>query len=210
MANGKFAIKRNLPHDAFQQRSFTLTISTNKSYFLATLDGKVYSTEYHMLIITFGSILTDHGIITTTQGTFKLQSKGRVVHLVHFYRDNFLQLFDSALHLNGFCGLIAKAVYKGFYILYLLLLVFVGTQLLLSPFCTQHHIFIILNLIIIYLPTTDFKRSVGNIIYKSTVMTHQHHSSCACAQELLQPLDALYVKMVGRLVQQQHIRVLQQ
>ena len=41
-------------------------------------------------------------------------------------------------------------------------------------------------------------------------MAHQQYGIATLCQELLKPLDTLYVKMVGRLVKQQHIRVTQQ
>ena len=41
-------------------------------------------------------------------------------------------------------------------------------------------------------------------------MAHQHHRRCTLRQELLQPLDRLDVEMVRGLVEQQHIRALQQ
>ena len=41
-------------------------------------------------------------------------------------------------------------------------------------------------------------------------MAHQYDSFCRLHEELLKPLDALYVEMVGRLVEQQHVGLAQE
>ena len=58
--------------------------------------------------------------------------------------------------------------------------------------------------------TNDFQCSVGYIIDKSTVVTYQHNCTRTLHQELLQPLYTLDIKVVGRLIKQQHIRLFQQ
>ena len=41
-------------------------------------------------------------------------------------------------------------------------------------------------------------------------MTYKHHGLGLLFQELLKPLDGFYIKVVGRLVEKQHVGVLQQ
>ena len=41
-------------------------------------------------------------------------------------------------------------------------------------------------------------------------MAHKHHSLGFCGKKLLKPLNRLYVKMVGRLVEKQHIGMMKQ
>ena len=48
------------------------------------------------------------------------------------------------------------------------------------------------------------------MIHKSTVMADHHNSLPVVDQEIFQPLDRLDIEVVGRLVQQEHIRLLQQ
>ena len=58
--------------------------------------------------------------------------------------------------------------------------------------------------------TNNLQCSVGYIIDKSTVVTYQHNCTRTLHQELLQPLYTLDIKVVGRLIKQQHIRLFQQ
>ena len=53
----------------------------------------------------------------------------------------------------------------------------------------------------------QFKHSIDHRVHERTVVTYQNHATCIRAQKLLKPLHACKVKMVGRLVQKQHIRV---
>ena len=119
-------------------------------------------------------------------------------------------MFDFLLHLNGLRGLIAETFDERAHVLYLLLLVLVGAQLLFATLLSEHDILVVFHAIVDDLTAGDFQRAVGDIIDKSAVVTHQHNSRSTCRQELLEPLDALDVEVVGRLVEEQYIGTLQQ
>ncbi len=133
-----------------------------------------------------------------------------MVFLIYFNRHNPFQLFDTALHLYGFGCLIAETFDELFRVLNLLLLVFVGTQLLFTPLLAEYHIFIIRDLVIINTPTGDFNRPVGHIINKGTVVTDQYHCITVIGQKTLKPLNTLYIQVIGGFVKQQDIGTLQQ
>ena len=163
-----------------------------------------------MFTIAFRHILADDGIVARTQTGREFQVNGRVIYFVHLNGYHLLQLTNLLLHLNGLGRLIAEALNELAHVLHLLLLVLVGTQLLFAPFLAQHDILVVLDLIVDNLSAGYFQRPVAYIIYKRTVVAHQHHGRSAVGKELFQPLYGLDVKMVRRLVQQQHVRTLQQ
>ena len=93
-------------------------------------------------------ILADYGIVARAQARGKLQVHRRVVNLVNLYGHYLLQLLHLLLHLHGLGGLVAEALYEGFHVLYLLLLVLVSPQLLFAALTSQHHILIIFHLVV--------------------------------------------------------------
>ena len=134
----------------------------------------------------------------------------RIIHLVDLDGDDLFQLPDLLLHLNSLRGLIAETLDKVFHISHFLLLILVSPQLLFTSFPAKHNVLIILHLIVYNLTARDFQRTVRHIIDKGPVMTYQHHGTRTLSQELFQPLDTLDVKVVGGLVEQQHVGFLQE
>ena len=133
-------------------------------------------------------ILAYHGIIAAAQAWRELQAQGGVVHLVNLYRFYLLQLPYLLLHLNSLRCLIAEPLNERLGIGNLLLLVLIGAQLLLTALAAQHYILVVLHLIVNHLAATYLQRAVGDVVYKRTVVTHQHHSLSTLRKELLQPL----------------------
>ena len=96
----------------------------------------------------------------------------RVVHLIHLYGHNLLQLPDALLHLYGLGGLIAKSLYEGFGVGNLFLLVFISPHLLLAAFLAQHHILVVFHLVIFYMAARNLQGAVGNVVDEGPVMAH--------------------------------------
>ena len=202
MSHTKASVKGNFALDTFYQRGFSLSVPANKGHLLPSMNGQVDIVEHIVAAIVLGHVFADDGIVPASHTTGELQMKGAVVHLVHLDRNHAFELLQPALHLNGLGGLITETVHKCTDVRYLLLLVLVCPKLLLAAFGTQIHIFVILYLIVIKSAAGNFKGTVGYIIYKGTVVADQHHGTSTTYEKLLQPLDTLYVKVVGRLVKQ--------
>ena len=147
---------------------------------------------------------------TASYSRGKFQPQRRIILFVNFDGDNTLQLLDTALYLHGLGRFITETFDKLFGILYLFLLILVGSQLLLAPLLTEFHVLIVSNLVIVDASARDFDGTIGYIINKCPVVTNQHYRITMIRQKSFQPLNTLYVQMVGRLIQQQHIRTLQQ
>ncbi len=58
--------------------------------------------------------------------------------------------------------------------------------------------------------TGDFYGSVGDIVDERTVVADQHHCAAALGKKCFQPAYALNVKVVGGLIEKQHIGMAQQ
>ena len=201
--------ERNFAHDTLHQRGFSLSVLTHESHFLTPLNGHGDMAEYDMVTIRFAYLIAYHGIVATAQARGELQAHGGVVHLIYFDGHNLGQLLDAALHLHGLGRFITETLYELLRVGYLLLLVLVGAQLLLPAFLAQDHILIILHAIVLHPTASNLQSTIGNVIDESPVVAHQHYGVGTLGQILLQPLDTLYVQVVSRLVQQQHVRMTQ-
>ena len=206
----EIARKRNLAHDTLHQSRFTLAVLTYECHFLATLDGKGHMVEDGMIAIILSHLIADDRIIAAAETRRELEMHLLGIHLVHLDRNDFLQLLDAALHLYSLGWLIAESLDEVLDIGYFLLLVFVSAELLLTALGTKNHILIVFHLVILYPSAGNLQGAVGYIIDKGTVVTYQHHRLGTLSQELLQPLDTLDIKMVGRLIEEEHIRLLEQ
>lgn len=86
--------------------------------------------------ICLAHVFTDNRIISAAAGRRKFQAERRIIFLIDLDTVYLFQLFDTTLHLYGFGCLIAETFDKVFRILYLLLLILIGTELLLTTFFT--------------------------------------------------------------------------
>ena len=111
---------------------------------------------------------------------------------------------------GGFSGLMPEPLDQCFKPLHLLLLLLIGLpdpcRLLLPLFAIP----CIVSRISFQLPPAELIDHRSNLIQKKTVMGHENHCLRVGLHILLQPDDGFYVQMVGRLIQKQNIRLLQQ
>ena len=132
------------------------------------------------------------------------------IFLIHFDGDNLLQLLDAALYLHCLRSLITETFDKVFRILDFLLLVFVSAKLLLAAFLAEHHKLIVGNLVVVNPSAGDLNGAVGHIVDESPVVADQYNGTRTDTQEVFKPLDTLDIQVVGRLVEQKHVRTTQQ
>ena len=93
---------------------------------------------------------------------------------------------------------------------YLFLLVLVGAQLLLTALGAQHHILVVFDLVVFDVAAGYLDGAVGDIVDEGAVVAHQHHGFGRLGEKLLKPLYAFDVEVVGRLVEQEHVGLLQE
>ena len=60
------------------------------------------------------------------------------------------------------------------------------------------------------MPAVELDHARGDAVQKSAVVADRHHTAFEGQQQLLEPVDAVHVQVVGRLIEQQHIRACHQ
>ncbi len=90
-------------------------------------------------------------VVARAWGRRESQVKTRGVDLIDLYALDFGELLHAALHLHGLCGLVAEAFDEFLGVLYLFLLILIGTALLLDALLMKHHIFRVVDSVVIYL-----------------------------------------------------------
>ena len=209
MSHLQRTLEGNLAHDTFHQSRFSLTVLTYESHLLTALDGEVDMVEDNA-VVGFLHLVADNGVIARAQARRKLQVHGGIIHLVHLNNLHLLQLAQALLHLYSLSRLITETLYEVAYISHLLLLILIGTELLFAALFSEHHILVVLHTVVNHTSAGYLQRAIGHVIDKGTVVTHQHHCPTPRSQQLFEPLDRLNIKVVGGLVEQQHIRTAQQ
>ena len=145
----------NLLHDTLHERRFAFTILTDKRHFFSTLNGKIHLIKDNMLTIVLFHFITNHWIVTTPGAWWKFKMKARSVNFINLNGNYFFQLFDAALHLHSFGRLITESFDEILQIRNFFLLIFISTELALSAFSTELHIFIIRHTIVHHLATRN-------------------------------------------------------
>ena len=210
MPDLQVAREGNFSHDTFHECRLTLTVLTYKGYFLTALYGEGDMFKHGVVAVVLSHVVANDRIVTTSQAGRKMEMHGRIVDFVHFHWYDLLQLANALLHLHGLCGLIAEALDKLLDVGYLLLLVGIGPQLLFSALFAQVEVLVVFYAVVLNVMAGDLYGAVGDIVDKRAVVAHQHDSFRACGEELLKPLYALDVEMVGRLIEQQYVGMPQQ
>lgn len=142
------------------------------------------------------------------QGEAQIEFCG-VLH-VHLQPLQLVQLFDTALHLHGFGSLVPEALNEGFGLLDHLLLVEIGAYLLFMAFLTESDKLRIGYIIVVDPSECDLDGACSGVVEESAVVAYEQHGGRTAFEKILQPLDRLDVKVVGRLVQHEQIGVLQE
>ena len=81
---------------------------------------------------------------------------------------------------------------------------------LLTALGAQYDILVVLDLVVFDVAAGYLDGAVGDIVDEGAVVAHQHHGFGRLGEKLLKPLYALDVEVVGRLVEQEHVGLLQE
>ena len=93
---------------------------------------------------------------------------------------------------------------------YELLLFVIRLLLLFATFFAEFQIFGVIYFIVINPSHCHFNSTGSDVIHKFTVVADDDDSLTIIDEEIFQPLDTFNIEVIGRLIQQQHIWVLQQ
>ena len=189
-------------------------VASHEGYLFAPLDDDVRARkdvflglavagrEGHARLFGFD----DH--LSRTRGRGKPDVHRRIVFLFDFDAFDLVELFDARLHLVRFGRLVAEFFDEFFGLFDHPLLVFIGGDLLLAPFGPQFDVAAVRHFVVGGPPAGDLDGAVGDVIEECPVVRNEDHRP-AVLQVGFQPLDALDVEVVGRLVEQEQGRALQ-
>ncbi len=134
----------------------------------------------------------------------------RGVHFIDFDAVDLGKLLDAALYLHAFGCLVAEPLYEILCFLDHLLLVLECAHLLFQSFLSQHYVFGIIDRVVINLSKGDLDGAIGHIVDECSVVAHKNYGIGFGGKEIFEPLYRLYVKVVGGLVEQKHVRACQE
>ena len=163
-----------------------------------------------MVAVGFGYVFANDGEVAAAGAGRELEAKGGGVDFIDFDGNDFLQLLDAALHLYGFGGFIAEAFDEALDVGNLFLLVFVGSDLAFPPLSAQLQVFVVTHLVVYDLAAGDLDGATGYVVDECSVVAYQYHRVGLCLQKGFKPLDAFDVEVVGGLVKQEDVGLLQQ
>ena len=198
------------PHDNSHHSGLTLAVAPHESHLLPSLDFDIGIAEYYLLRVSYGKIraLIDH--IPRTGGRREFHREGGIVGLVDLYAVQLLQGLDPALYLVGLGGFVSEGPDELLGLLYHPLLILVGRRLLGYAFGPQLGILGIRDLVVVDAAQHQLYGTMCHRIQELPVVGYQHHGPVIIFQIGFQPFYGLYVQMVGRFVEQQQVRVLEE
>ena len=210
MSDDNLAVVCKLPKNTAYHSGLSLSVTSHKSNLFATVDGEINSFEYCVCAKALLDIVADNRVVSASCGRGKLQSQAACILLVNLNGNHLFELLDAALYLHGFCRLVTETLNEFLYVGNLLLLVLVCAYLLFATFLAVLHELVIRQLVVVYSSARNLNCPVCYCVQECAVVTYKQHRVATACKELLEPLDTLNVEVVGRLVEQQYVRVLQQ
>ena len=192
-----------LAHDTLDECGFTFSVFADECYFLSAADGESDVMEDIVFTKILSQVFHNERKIATSRGRRETQVETRGVFQIHLQSLEFLQLFDAALYLYGFGGFIAESLDEILGVLNHLLLVLVGADLLLVAFFPEFHKTAVIDVIIVDAAEGYFYRAWAGVVYERAVVGYHEYGGRAGLEEVLEPLDRLDVKVVGRLVKEE-------
>ena len=82
--------------------------------------------------------------------------------------------------------------------------------MLFATFLAQLQILGVVNFVVVDTSHRNFDGAGGDVVHEFTVVADHDDRFAVIYQEIFQPLDRFDVQMVGRLVEQEYVRFLQQ
>ena len=171
-------------------------------------DLEVHAAIHHGLAVRVVNVLERHDALAAARGCGKAElDRLRFVHgrfdLVHA-----LDLLEFRLRLRGFAGLGAEPVGELLQPLDVALLVLVGRQMLFRLRRALDEIFVVVAAISQQPALTDVHDAADELVQELAVVRDEHDGAGIRFQIFLKPPQRFEVEMVGRLVEQQQVRLL--
>ena len=196
-------------HDAFHQCGLSFAVASHKCYFVAPLNGEAGVAEHHVVAIRLAHAVHNDGIVTRARRWRKLEPQGRSIFFVHFEEFELFEHLHTTLHLQGLGVGAFEAFDKLFGLGNELLLFVVGLLLLFAAFLAKFQVFGVVHLVVVNASHGHLDGTGGDVVHKLAVVADDDYRLSVIDEEVFQPLDGLDVQVVGRLVEQQHVGLLE-
>ena len=204
LRSGQFA------HNHARHRGLTLAVAAHEGHLLAALDREGRAREYAFVAECLARILHLHDNLSRARCRRELDIQRGIVLVLDLDALDTFQLLDARLHLIALRRLVPELLDKLLGLLDHALLVLVGGHDLGTALGPQLDELRIRHLVIIYLAQRQLYRTRGDVIQKCAVVRYDQHGTVIGLEVILQPLYALDVEVVCRLVEKEYRRSAQQ
>ena len=195
--------------DQPQQRALTGAVHADQRYALAPFDLEIHAGKHPAAAVAFRESARAHDLVAAPRrfGKFYPHGLRRGLDLLNFH---FFELLHAALNLGGLARLVAKALDEPLYPLDALALLNSGSLETLARGFPLGEITLVVHRVARDRPAREVRDLRRHVAQKPPVVRDENHDPAIVAQPALQPLHALRVQVVGRLVQQQYVGNAQQ
>ena len=210
VAERQRALVLQLAHNTFDERGLAFAVAAHEGHFVAALDGQANVGEYTLLAESLAHAVHHHGVLARARRGRKLQAQGRGVLLIYLNEFQFLEHLDTALHLESLGVSSLEAFDEILRLLNHLLLLLPLLHLLFAALGAQLQVVGIVHLVVVDTSHRHLDGARGDIVHEFAVVANDDHGLAIADEEILEPADTLDVQVVGRLVKEQHVGILQQ
>ena len=197
-------------HDTLHERRFTLAVLPDKGNLVPAFHRQVCVAEHHVIAIRFADTFHNHRITSRTGRRRKFQPQSGSIFLIYLQQFQLFQHLDTALHLQRLRIRSFEAFDELFRLSDKFLLLVISLLLLFAAFFAQGQILGVIHFIIVDTSHCHFNSAGGDVVHKLAVVADDNHRFAVVDQKIFEPLDRFDVEVVRRLVEQEHVRFLQQ
>ncbi len=191
-----------------KQRRLAGAVGTHQGNLFFAPDVEVEPVIDDLVAIDFSHTFQVHDAIPGALGLREVK-----VHRLFLLGDddaifhNALELAHAILRLLGLRSLVAKLLDEGLQVRNLFVLSFLHGDELLTALDALTLIIGIVAGVELQLAVCYLHNVVNHAVHEGAVMRYDEHSAIIAAQEVLQPAHRLQVQVIGRLVEQEDIRL---
>ena len=211
MAEPGFAADRlQFACDHAHERRLAFAVAPDEGDLLPALDFHLRMAENDFLRIADGQVAALENDVAGARRRREFHRQAGIVRLVDLDPVQLLQRLDAGLDLIGLGRLVAEGLDEFLRLLDHPLLVLVSGDLLLDTLRAQLQVFGIRDLVVVDMAQHHFHGPVRDRVQEAAVVADEQQRAATRLEVLLQPFDGLDVQVVGRLVEQQHVRLPEQ
>ena len=192
----------------FQKSGFARAIRTDQHRALAPLHFEVEVFVNHMLAVGLLHTLQRNGPLTTPRRLGETEMNGRLVGLRSLDPLHAGELLNAVLGLRGLAGFGTEAIDETLQMRDLALLVAIRGKMLLLAGLFLLQARIVVSVVADEFAVTNFDNPLADEIQKFPVVRNRQNRTGISREMVLKPSKGFEIEVVGRFVQQQQIRLL--